>query len=257
MSSQNLTLSGNFTDRKQSEPQRQWIHILGASAALLIVLTALVEILITFLPGGYTTAGTVTEWFALLQTNPLLGLRNLGLLNIVMTALGIPLTLALYAILRQREPSFAALALILSLIGVAVFYATNRALPMLELSTRYTFAASEAERAVLAAAGQAMLATGQSHTAGTFLAFFFSEIGGIMMAAGILRAKLFHPTAAITGIVGYSLLLIFEIFSSFVPATHNAILLIAMVGGVSNIIWYVLAAFGLLRLNRSGTISVQ
>lgn len=257
MSSQNLAMSGNFIDRNQSEAARQWIHILGASSALLIVLTALVEILITFLPGGYTTAGSVTEWFALLQTNPLLGLRNLGLLNIVMTALGIPLTLTLYALVRQRQPSFAALALILSLIGVSVFYATNRALPMLDLSTRFSAATNAADKSMLAAAGQAMLATGQSHTAGTFLAFFFSEIGGILMAAGVLRAKLFHPTAAITGIAGYSLLLIFEIFSSFIPTTHDAILLIAMVGGISNITWYVLAAFGLLRRNRSGAVSVQ
>ena len=43
-------------------PHSQWraICTLGGVAALLTVMTALAEILITFLPGGYTTAETVT-----------------------------------------------------------------------------------------------------------------------------------------------------------------------------------------------------
>jgi hypothetical protein len=223
---------------------------LGGAAALLIVLTALAEILITFLPGGYTTAETVTDWFALLQNNPFLGLRNLGLLNIVMTAFSIPMVFALYWVHRKGNQQLAALAMILSFIGIAVFYATNRAFPMLDLSAQYAAAASQAERTMLEAAGQAMLSVGQSHTPGTFLAFFFSEIAGILMALVILRGKLFNPAAAIAGIVGYGFLLVFELLSSFVPSSQNVILIPAMIGGLSNIAWYILAAFGLFRLGQ-------
>ena len=214
------------------------------------MLTALAEILITFLPGGYTTAETVTDWFALLQNNPFLGLRNLGLLNIVMIALGIPMIFTLYWIHRKVNQPFAALAMILSFIGVAVFYATNRAFPMLDLSAQYAAATSEAQRTMLEAAGQAMLSVGQSHTPGTFLAFFFSEIAGILMAVVILRGKLFNPVAAVAGIVGYGFLLIFEILSSFVPSSHNVILILAMIGGLANIAWYILVALGLFRLGK-------
>jgi hypothetical protein len=170
----------------------QSICWLGGTAALLIVLTALAEMLITFLPGGYTTAERVTEWFALLQNHPFLGLRNLGLLNIIMVALDIPLAFTLYWVHRKITPSLAALALILSLMGTAIFYGTNRAFPMLDLSTQYAATASDTQRTALEAAGQAMLAVGQSHTAGTFLAFFFSEIAGILMAVVLLRGKLFN-----------------------------------------------------------------
>jgi hypothetical protein len=230
-----------------------WTSIcyIGGIAALLTVMTALFEILITFLPGGYTTAETVTEWFALLQNNPFLGLRNLGLLNIVMIAISIPMLFTLYWILRKSNHQAAALATVLSFIGIAIFYATNRAFPMLALSTQYAAAASDAEKTVLAAAGQAMLSVGQSHTPGTFLAFFFSEIAGILMAVVILRGKLFHPVAAVAGIVGYSFLLIFEVLSSFVPASHNAALILAMIGGLSNIAWYILVALGLFRLGNA------
>ncbi|HEY6074999.1 MAG TPA: hypothetical protein VIV15_16875, partial [Anaerolineales bacterium] len=157
------------------------LYPLGGAAALLILLTALAEIAITFLPGGYTTAETVTEWFTLLQDNWFMGLRNLGLLNIVMVAFGIPLYLTLYAAHRNTNKELAALAVILSYLGVAVFYATNRAFPMLDLSIRYAAATTEAQRTILEAAGQAMLAVGQSHTPGTFLAFFLSEIAGILI----------------------------------------------------------------------------
>ncbi len=230
----------------------RWQNIcyLGGIAALLTVMTALSEILITFLPGGYTTAETVTEWFALLQNNPFLGLRNLGLLNIVMIAFSIPMVFTLYWIHRKSNPQAAALATILSFLGIAIFYATNRAFPMLALSTQYAAATTEAQRTVLTAAGQAMLSVGQSHTPGTFLAFFFSEIAGILMAVVILRGKRFHPAAALAGLVGYSFLLIFEIFSSFVPSSHNAILIVAMIGGLSNIAWYILVALGLFRLGK-------
>jgi hypothetical protein len=95
-----------------------------------------------------------------------------------------------------------------------------------------------------------MISVGQSHTPGTFLAFFFSEIAGILMAVVILRGKLFRPVAAAAGIIGYSFLLIFEVLSSFVPSSHNAILIIAMIGGLANITWYLLVALGLFRLGK-------
>ncbi len=232
-----------------SSPWRS-VCILGGAAALLTVLTALIEMLITFLPGGYTSAGTVIEWFALLQANPFLGMRNLGLLNIIMTALSIPLIFALYWVHRDTTPASAALALILALIGLAVFYATNRAFPMYDLSARYAAASSEAERAMISAAGQAMLSVGQSHTPGTFLAFFFSEVAGILMAVVVLRGRLLNRAAALAGLVGYSFLLVFEVLSSFVPSSHQAILVIAMVGGLANLTWYILAGISLFRLSR-------
>src|SRR5690242_8419679 len=94
-----------ITNRNEWASSRwQTICYLGGITALLTVMTALSEILITFLPGGYTTAETVTEWFALLQDHPFLGLRNLGLLNIVMIAFSIPMLFTLYWIHRKTNP---------------------------------------------------------------------------------------------------------------------------------------------------------
>lgn len=244
------------TTHIQSEGlQDKALYYLGGTAALLIVFTALAEIGITFLPGGYTTASTVLEWFALLQTNWFLGLRNLGLLNIIMTTLGIPMLFALYFAHKRVNPTFAALALILSLLGDAIFYATNRAFPMLDLSIRYAAAATDTQRAVIEAAGQAMLSVGQSHTPGTFLAFFFSELGGIAMSIVMLRGRFFSRATAYTGMVGFGFLLVFDVFSSFLPSLHDVILILAMFGGILSMIWYLLIARGLFQFGQKGNLS--
>ncbi len=242
MNAQSKTIQMNVATVENTGSGRGGLCKLGGAAALLIVATALAEIAITFLPGGYTTAETVVEWFALLRDHSFLGLRNLGLLNIVMNALGIPMIYALYVVHRDKNKPFAALALLISLIGTAVFYATNRAFPMLDLSMRYFAAASEAQRALIEAAGQAMLSVGQSHTPGTFLAFFLAETGGILMGVVALQGKIFGRATALAGILGYGFLLIFEICASFIPSMHEMSLIFAMIGGFSNIAWYILAA---------------
>jgi hypothetical protein len=60
---------------------------------------------------------------------------------------------------------------------------------MLALSDQYAAATTDTERASLVAAGQAMLSVGQSHTPGTFMAFFFADLAGIMMAATMLKSN--------------------------------------------------------------------
>jgi hypothetical protein len=155
------------------------IYRLGGLAAWAAVLVGVAEILITFLPGSNTPHGEVLDWFGLFQENAFMGLRDLGLLNILLDACAVPIFLALYLAHRStRARGLAALGALAALLGVGVFLSTNRAFAMLALSQQYAAATSDAQRAVLEAAGQAMLSVGQSHTAGTFLAFFLTEIAG-------------------------------------------------------------------------------
>lgn len=235
-------MKSEITMNSQAERDCSLLFRVGGAAALLVVLTALFEIGITFLPGGYATTETVIDWFTLLQNYWFLGLRNLGLLNILMTAFGVPVLFALYTAHRHVNHMVAALAVTICLIGVAVFYATNRAFPMLDLSIRYSAANTEAERSVLAAAGQALLSVGQSHTPGTFLGFFLSEIGGILLSLVMLRGRVFSPTTAYAGIAAFGLFSVFEILSSFVPSSHDIALTVAMGGGLANMAWYILIA---------------
>jgi hypothetical protein len=232
-----------------ADPAWKALYVVGGVSALLTVLNGLAEIGITFLPGGGLSSSPVTavEWFTLYRSHPFLGMRNLGLLNIFFTVLSIPVSYALYAAHRRTHRAFAGLSLLVALLGVAVFLATNRAFPMLELSSRYAAAATEAQRSALAAAGEAMLALGQSYTAGTFLAFFLSTSAGIALSIVMLRAKLFSKASAILGIVGFSLLLIFELTSDFAPG-FPASFVFALSGGPLSLLWDLLVGLRLIGL---------
>jgi len=239
------------------EKEAKWkaIYKAGAVAAILTVLVAVAEIGITFLPGGgreTTNARTVIDWFRLYQTSPFMGMRNLGLLNFFLVGLSILFNYALYGAHRKVERPLAGLALIISIIGMAVFFATNRAFPMLALSNQYAAAASDTQRALLLAAGQAMLAVGESHTPGTFLAFFISEIAGILMSVVMLRGKIFSQASGMVGILAFGSLLIFEICSSFIPALFQAAMIFALGGGILSMVWYILVARKLFQLSREG-----
>jgi len=138
-----------------------------------------------------------------------------------------------------------------SFIGVAVFYATNRAFAMLDLSNQYAQATTEVQRSILAAAGQAMLAVGQSHTPGTFIAFFLSEVASLLISVGMLRGRLFSKANATVGFIGFTLMLIFEVCASFVPAWQGGAMFLAMLGGILSLVWEILVAIKLFQLGQN------
>jgi hypothetical protein len=230
------------------ESNRKRIYKIGGMAALLTVVVAFSEMVITFLPGGNAPVETVFDWFTQLQSNWFMGLRNLGFLNIVIFPLGIPMYFALYTAHQKVDKALGALAMIISFTGVAVFLATNRAFSMLELSGQYTQATSDAQRSMFAAAGQAMLSVGRSHSPGTFISFFFGELAGVFMSVVMLRGKIFNKATALTGIIGFTLLSIFEACTSFIPVLNKVAMIFAIGGGLLNIIWLILLGRRLFQL---------
>lgn len=183
--------------------------ILPRYTALITIVVVLAEIGITFLPGvQQASASTVTvvDWFILLQNNWFLGLRNLVLLNIVGAALLAPTFLAVYSALRRDNEAYSAFGTILFFVGIAVYFASNKAFPMLSLSGQYASATTDAQRSLLEAAGQAMLAEGQSR-AGVLLI----EFASLLISAVMLRGKIFSKAVACAGIRGNALMMILEI----------------------------------------------
>jgi hypothetical protein len=234
-----------------SDHRSQWntIYKIGALAAIGAVLVGVAEIAITFLPGGNAPHETVMDWFVLFQESPFMGLRNLGLLNIFLNALGILTYFALYAVHRKSVyHPHAAIATIIAFIGIGVFFATNRAFPMLALSQQYTTATNDTQRAVLEAAGQSMLSVGQSHTPGTFLGFFLVELAGVLISIVMLRSQIFSKITAYAGIIGFVMLLVFEFFASFVAGLSVVTMMLAMFGGILSMVWYIMIARRLFQL---------
>jgi len=229
------------------------MYRLAGGAALAIIAVGLADIIITMFPWGATPdpgAGSVTEWFSLIQDNWFLGLRGLGLLNILSMGLAAPIFLALLAVQRRQGVAFSGLALILVISGATIYVSNNTALSMLTLSKRYLAATSGAERAQLAAAGQMLLSRAEDFTPGAFAGFIFTEIGYLLAALVMLRNGLFGKATGWVGLTGFTLMIISTTWATFVPVFYDATVVMAMVGGLGCVAWFFLVAGRFLRLAR-------
>lgn len=236
------------------EPVYSGLYRIAGAGLLIAVLFVMLDMAMSF-TGGDVPTGTMTavDWFDQFNQNAFLGLRNLGLFNVINITLTIPLYLALYLLHRRSAPVLAILALVLYLLGAAVYVSNNRALAMLSLSHQYA-GASGAARDLIAAAGTAILAQAEDFTPGTFTGFFFSSVGSITMMAALLRGGVFGNGVSLVGLVGSGLLLIFTILVTFAPQTFDTAMLLAMIGGLLMLGWNVAMAVRMFRLGRVDSV---
>jgi len=227
-------------------PGAAWMNIYraGAFAALLIVLAGLTDIFIMFLPGTGTAPGvrTVVDWFTLLQSQPFITLRDMGMLNMVTISCSVVVYFALFGLHRRTHKQTTALALILVCLGAAIYIANNMALSMLTLSSYYAAATGANQKALWAAAGQALLAR-EDLTAGAFPGFFFVEIAGLLMARVVPRSGIFRRWEAWVSLLGTVCLLFFNICAAFIPTLYNSVMpIFGAGGGLLNLAWFALVA---------------
>ncbi|MGA9061418.1 MAG: hypothetical protein WB341_07090 [Terracidiphilus sp.] len=216
-----------FTNAVPFDPSWKRLCTIGGITALISILTAPAEVVISLLPGvqsALTHTVTVTDWFTLFQNHWLLGLRSFGLLNLAAAILFIPTILAVCSVLWRDSKSYATLAAIVFFVGIAIYIADNRAFPMLVLSRQYASAATDAQRYLLVAAGQAMLAEGQSCSSLLVIEFAF-----LLVSAAMLKSAAFSKAAACAGMLAGVLMMVLEI--AFIPP-HGVAMAIAAGGAL-------------------------
>lgn len=225
---------------------------LAGTTALLVVLVAVMDIALAMLGGEARENSTVTtlEWFTLFQTNPISAFGNLGFMNILYQTLAIPLYLALAHLHRKVNPAYALLAALLFGIGTMVYFSTNSVFSVFALSRQYAAATTEIQKSALLATGDAALAMGADLTPGVFLGFFFSELGGILMAVVMLRGGIFGKVTAWAGILALGSMLVFNTLAAFVPAKFDLAMGFASLGGPLSMLYYILMARKLFQLGR-------
>ena len=67
----------------------------------------------------------------------------------------------------------------------------------------------------------------------------------------MLRSKIFSKVTTYAGMFGFGILLVFEFFSSFVTGLSTVTMILAMIGGLLSMAWYVLIARRLFQLGRN------
>lgn len=241
-----------MSDLKSNESQWKSIYIVGGIAAILSLVAVVLDIFIGSATGGNLTElpQTAVERFAQFQQNAWLGLYNLDLLNTVNQLISIPVYFALYAALRKTNKPYALLALIIFLLGTAIFVSNNTALPMLELSRKYALA-DETQKTLLAAAGEAMLVRGEHGSLGVFFSFLLPTLSALVFSLVMLKGKVFSKASAYIGILGNVLMLIYVVLVTFAPTVKNMAMTIAMPGGLLLLAWMVMLTLRLFRLGTS------
>lgn len=201
---------------------------------------------------------TVGDWFALLQSNRLLGLAYLNIFDVVNYALVTLMFLALYAALRRASKSYMAIATALGLLGIVVYFASNTALSMLALSDQYASATTEAQRTSLLAAGQAMLALNRfagpgSHPGtGGYVSLLLMAVAGVITSGVMLRSDLFNRATTYVGILAGALDLAYCLAYAFLPMIDSETLALLFIpaAGLFLMIWHIMVGWKLYRLGR-------
>jgi len=225
-------------DTKIVDSNLKSLYKFGGAAALITAVIMPIQIIVYI---AFPPPNTAMDFFTLFQNNSFLGLLALDLLLIVDQVLYVPIILALYATLRRANESFMAIALILGIVGIAAYFASNTAFNMLSLSDQYAAATTDAQRSMLLAAGQAMLAI---YNGTAFqLSYVFQAVAGIIISAVMLWSNIFSRVTAYVGILGGIIA-----FGLFVPKIG---IFISIFSILFYEIWYILIARKLLQLWRS------
>lgn len=201
---------------------------------------------------GRPSPATVNDWFALLQNNRFLGLSYLNVFDIVNYALIGLMFLALYAVLRRVSRGSMAVATAFGLVGITAYFASNSAFSMLSLSQQYAAATTEAQKTMLSAAGQAILAIDRGAYPGTggYISLLLIAMAGLIASMVMIRSKEFNRATAFIGILASGLDLAYCIAYAFVPTIDGKLLSVCFIpaAGLFLMVWHIMVGWKLWRL---------
>ena len=231
------------------------IYKIGAITTIIVLCGIVLDMVVGTITGGNITElpQTAIERYNQFKEFLLLGLYNLDLLNIINQIILIPSIFALYAAHRETNKPSALLSLILFLIGTTIFVAGNTALTMLDLSHKYFATESNEQKMLLAAAGEAMLAKGSHGSLGVFIGFALPTFANVLMSCVMLNGKVFSRATSYVGIIGNSLMVVYIIMVTFMPAVEKMALFFAMPAGLLVMTWMIMFTMKLLRLGNKET----
>ena len=221
---------------------------IGGIAAFVLIAYSLATIVQMMALGGQPTSAA--EAFGLLQHHRLVGLLRLDLPTIVVLPLYYLLFLGLYAALRTPDRAKTMLATALAFAGLTLVLATPTALSLIPLSDKYAAATSDAMRAQLLAAGEALMAADVWHATGAILGGVLLQSGAVLISVVMLRGGIFGKATAWLGIVMHSLDLAHIVCGLFVPVSGVVLMGIA---GPLYPVWLFLVGRKLFKLGKKDT----
>ena len=218
---------------------------IAALAALIQLACTLLTVVIAIAVGTEPT--TAQEYFAMLGQNRLVGLLRMDFPSLINAALFGVTGFALYFMLKEHGKVMASFGTAIIFVAVGVAFAKHPSFSMIYLSDQYAAAASDAQRAVLLAAGEGVLASNWWNSFGGFITGLCLQGGMVLLSIVMLRSRRFGRVTAYSGMLANGLDWLHVIANLFLPAAGTILL---SIGGLFYLVWFPLLARDLLRLAR-------
>ncbi len=215
-----------ITGERNSDKWKALYKIAGTATIVMLILIPIQIAVFSVSP----IPSSVEEWYALFQSNWLLGLLHQDALYIINNIIVALMYLAFYTSLKSTNESLMTLALLLGFLGISAYFSSSTSLEMFELSKLYDAATLQSEKDMLLIAGQALVAQWQG-TAFTIY-YILNGIALTLIALVMLKAPVYGKRTAIIGIAAGLFMMI--------PSTFGTIGLIFSL--LSLIPWYIFAA---------------
>jgi len=228
----------NTFNVETTDSRWNWLYKVAGMAALITAVLIVVQMIVFIL---WPPPNTAIDSFSLFQDNALLGFLALDLLYVIDNILLIPILLALYVALRKTNESFMLIGAALGFVAIAALFASNPAANMHFLSGQYAAAATDAQRSLFLAAGEAMLAVfpGTAY----HVSLILGSVALVIIPIVMLQGKIFSKATGYMGILANVLA-----FGNYVPKIGIYILLFSV---VFLWIWYILITRRLFQLGQS------
>jgi len=225
------------------------LYKLGEWVALLFILYSLITMASLIVIGGQPKSAL--EGFAMLQENRLTGILRLDVLTVFIMPFYYLLFLGLYIALKKSNPLIAIISLVFGIAGVTLFLATPSVFSWLALSDKYAASSSEAERTLLLAAGEAILASDMWHGTGALMGGILMQTATTLISITMLKSAAFGKSTAYVGIVTHGLDLLHLLVGLLIPAGG---VILMMIAGPLYLIWFPLLARDFFRLGKTASI---
>ena len=233
--------------RKVETADSNWksLYKISGGTALVFIAYSLVTMILLVAIGGQPASAQ--EGFAMLQENRLVGLLRLDVLTVLVMPLYYLLLGGLYTALRKTNAVYATIAAVLGFAGVTLFLATPSVFSWLTLSDKFAAATSEAQKTLLLAAGEAILASDMWHGTGALMGGILIQVATTLFSIVMLWSNVFGKATAYVGIVTHGLDLLHCLVGFFIPI--GGMILMAMAGPLY-LVWFPLLARDFFRLAR-------
>lgn len=210
-------------------------RIAGISSIIIIVLIP-IQITIFFIS---SPPESIESWFELFQNNWFLGLIHLDLLYIIDNILVAIMYLTFYFTLKQKNESLMAIALLLGLLGISAYFASNTAFEMLSISKLYANAVTD--KNIYIAVGQMLISSWK----GTAFDIYYVLNGiTLLIISGVMfKSNIYSNRTAIIGLVS-------GLFMA-IPSTAGTLgLIFSLLSLIPWIVFTIMVAIKFLQLSK-------